>query len=111
MAAAQGVGSPVIDLNTTGTFQMNSRTLSVPLELTTNFRLLYLLSLYGGLGFDWQLGGGSDMSVDLDGTMVGVTPAAGGSRPCGSTWGRRRSTPPIPPTPAPGGCAGCWGCR
>lgn len=78
MAGAQGGGSPVIDLNTMGSFRMNARTLSVPLELTTNFRLLYLLSVYGGLGFDWQLGGGSDMSVDLNGSMVGVTPAAGG---------------------------------
>jgi hypothetical protein len=74
----QGGGSVSIDLNTTGQFRMNARTLSVPLELTTNFRLLYLLSLYGGMGFDWQLGGGSDMTIDLDGGMVGVTPAAGG---------------------------------
>jgi hypothetical protein len=74
---AQG-GSPVIDLNTLGTFSMHARTLSIPLEVTTNFRLLYLLSVYGGAGFDWQLGGGSDMTVNLNGTMVGVTPAAGG---------------------------------
>jgi hypothetical protein len=78
MVGAQGGGSPLIDLNTTGSFRMNARTLSIPLELTTNFRLLYLLSVYGGLGFDWQLGGGSDMSVALNGNMTGVTPAAGG---------------------------------
>lgn len=74
----QAGGMALMDVNTIGQFRMNARTLSIPLELTTNFRLLYLLSVYGGLGFDWQLGGGSDMTVDLDGTMVGVTPAAGG---------------------------------
>jgi hypothetical protein len=70
--------SAKVALDTTGRFRMDMRTFNVPLEVTTNIRLLYILSIYGGAGFDWQLGGGSDMTVDLDGTMVGVTPAGGG---------------------------------
>jgi hypothetical protein len=67
-----------VALKTNGQFRMDMRTFNVPLEVTTNIRLLYLLSVYGGAGFDWQLGGGSDMTVDLAGNMVGVTPAGGG---------------------------------
>lgn len=72
------VPGAAIDLDTVGLFRMNARTSSIPLEVTTNLRLLYLLSLYGGFGFDWQLGGGTDMTVDLDGRMVGVVPPMGG---------------------------------
>ena len=35
-------------------------------ELTTNLRLLYFLALYGGLGFDWQIGGQSDMAIAIE---------------------------------------------
>jgi hypothetical protein len=56
----------------TGVFALEMDTWSVPLELTTNVRVLYLLSLYGGLGFDWQFGGGSKLDMQLDGTMTGL---------------------------------------
>jgi len=64
-----------IDLDIMGAFTMNTSTFSIPLELTTNLRLLYILSLYGGVGFDWQLGGKSEMAIDLGGRMVGVVPS------------------------------------
>jgi hypothetical protein len=54
-----------------GTMAIESRTYSVPLELTTNFRFLYVLSVFGGAGFDFQFGGGSNLDVDLTGTLTG----------------------------------------
>ena len=38
---------------------------------------IYLLSLYLGGGFDWQLGGGSELTANLDGTLTGKAPQAG----------------------------------
>jgi hypothetical protein len=55
-----------------GSFSMESRSWSVPLELTTNIRFLYALTAYGGVGFDFQFGGGSDMEADLTGKMTGT---------------------------------------
>jgi hypothetical protein len=65
-----------VDLTSRGTFRLDMRTSSIPLEVTTNIRFLYVLSAYLGGGFDWQLGGGSDLTADLDGQLVGVVPAA-----------------------------------
>jgi hypothetical protein len=61
-----------VDIQSMGAFTLESRTWSVPLEVTTNFRFLYVLSAYGGAGFDWQFGGGCDMDVNLDGTLTGT---------------------------------------
>jgi hypothetical protein len=65
-----------VDVTARGTFQMDMRTSSIPLEVTTNLRFLYVLSFYLGGGFDWQLGGRSDLTADLDGRLTGVVPAA-----------------------------------
>jgi hypothetical protein len=70
-SAPMGASSAVVGVASTGRFAIDMRTFSVPIEVTTNFRVLYLLSLYAGFGFDWQLGGGSNLALDLDGTMVG----------------------------------------
>jgi hypothetical protein len=64
-----------IDVAATGTFALESRTWSVPLEVTTNFRFLYVMSAYAGAGFDWQFGGGCDMDVNLNGTLTGRVPS------------------------------------
>jgi hypothetical protein len=64
-----------VDVQAQGVFALESRTWSVPLEVTTNFRFLYVLTAYGGAGFDWQFGGGCDMNVDLNGTLTGVVPS------------------------------------
>lgn len=60
-----------------GTFNLDLRTYSIPLEVTTNLRLLYILSLYGGLGLDLQVGGGNDMVLALNGTLTGRAPSQG----------------------------------
>jgi hypothetical protein len=70
-AGQMGASAPTVSVNSAGRFNIDMRAFSIPIEVTTNFRLLYLLSVYGGFGFDWQLGGGSTLALDLDGTMVG----------------------------------------
>jgi hypothetical protein len=66
-----------VDLTSKGTFALDMRTSSIPLEITTNVRFLYVLSAYAGGGFDWQVGGGSDLTVNLAGTLTGKVPSAG----------------------------------
>jgi hypothetical protein len=73
-----------VAVDSQGTFALESRTWSVPLELTTNFRFLYALTAYGGVGFDFQFGGGSDMNVDLSGTMTGTAAGQTTAVPLGS---------------------------
>jgi hypothetical protein len=73
-----------VNLMAMGTFLMDARTWSIPLEVTTNLRFLYVLSAYGGAGFDWQFGGGSDMRVDLDSTLIGEIPSQNASANVGT---------------------------
>jgi hypothetical protein len=65
-------GAP-INVTSTGTliFTLDQTTWSIPLEVTTSLRLLSLLTVYGGLGFDWQLGGGSNMNIDMTASLTG----------------------------------------
>jgi hypothetical protein len=64
-------GSPVT-VTSTGSlvFALDQTTWSVPLEVTTSLRLLSLVTIYGGLGFDWQLGGGSDLNIDMTANLT-----------------------------------------
>jgi hypothetical protein len=64
--------------NSQGTLVLDMHSYSVPLEVTTNFRFLYVLGVYGGAGFDWQFGGGSEMNIDLSGTLNGSVPSQSG---------------------------------
>ena len=58
------------DVNGNLNFTVSQTTWSVPLEVTTSLRLLSLLTVYGGLGMDFQLGGGSDMNISMDNASV-----------------------------------------
>ncbi len=58
-------------VNSTGLFALDMKHLSVPLEITTSLRFLWVLSLYGGLGIDWQLGGSSHLNMNLNGKLTG----------------------------------------
>jgi hypothetical protein len=60
-------------LTSVGRYQLTTSTYAVPIEVTTGVRLLYLLTLYGGLGFD-LIHGNSGMDVSLDGTFMGELP-------------------------------------
>jgi hypothetical protein len=76
-AGGQDVARVAVDAQ--GSFALESRSWSVPLEVTTNLRFLYVLSAYGGVGYDFQLGGGSDMNVDLSGRMSGTVNGQSGA--------------------------------
>jgi hypothetical protein len=66
-AAAAIPGGAPITITNSGTlaFTLEQTTWSIPLEVTTSLRLLSLVTVYGGIGLDWQLGGGSDMKLDM----------------------------------------------
>jgi hypothetical protein len=65
-------GAPVT-VTSTGdlVFTLDQTTWSVPLEVTTSLRLLSLVTVYGGLGMDWQLGGGSDLKIGMNANLAG----------------------------------------
>lgn len=70
-------GSVTIQDSGTFTFSLEQTTWAVPLEVTTSLRLLSLITLYGGLGLDFQLGGGSDMHIDMQGAdLTGNVPGS-----------------------------------
>lgn len=48
--------SETIDASLGGRFRLGSKTLTIPFEVTTNVRVLYVASLYVGLGLDAQVG-------------------------------------------------------
>ena len=60
-----------VDVTGSASVSVDMSTKSIPLEVTTSLRLLTLLTAYGGVGFDLQLGGGSNMDVAVDASMVG----------------------------------------
>ena len=65
-------GAPVTVTSTGNlSFTLDQTTYSVPLEVTTSLRLLSLITVYGGLGLDWQLGGGSNMNIGMNANLTG----------------------------------------
>ncbi len=66
-----------VTADSNATFDVDMTTRSIPLEVTTSLRLLTLLTVYGGLGFDWQLGGSSNMNLDVSAAMAGNSPQTG----------------------------------
>jgi hypothetical protein len=65
-------GAPVTVTNTGNMlFTVDQTTWSIPLEVTTSLRLLSLVTVYGGLGFDWQLGGGSNLKINMNANLSG----------------------------------------
>jgi hypothetical protein len=61
-------GSTNLTVDSTGTFNLKSNALTIPIELTTGFRLVELFSFYGGLGFDFTEGK-AYLDANLNGTM------------------------------------------
>ena len=60
----------------TGTYTITTTSEAIPIELTTNIRLLYVLTLFAGAGYDIQLGKGT-MDVKMQGTMSAKNPLDG----------------------------------
>ncbi len=50
--------------------ELDMLTKSIPLEVTTSLRLFTLLTLYGGVGVDWQLAGGSRLDVKISEAQI-----------------------------------------
>jgi hypothetical protein len=74
-SVTQGVNVDVTgSASGTAVFGVDMTTKSIPLEITTSVRLLTLLTAYGGMGFDFNVGGTSVMNLDLDARLLGHTP-------------------------------------
>jgi hypothetical protein len=71
--------SGTVTMASQGQLTLDSTALAVSAELTTSFRILYIVGLYAGLGVDLQLGSNSG-DVNLTGTMSG-TDSNGGQYP------------------------------
>jgi hypothetical protein len=69
-----------VNVNVTGSasgsaaLSVDMTTKSIPLEITTSVRLLTLLTAYGGMGFDFNVGGTSVMNLDIDASLLGHIP-------------------------------------
>lgn len=59
--------------NAQGLFSYQSDTLTIPFEASTSVRFLWVVTAFGGIGTDIQMGK-NDMEVDLDGTLTGIEP-------------------------------------
>lgn len=68
------VSGQALEVDSTGTFDFKSNALTVPIELTTGFRVLELISLYAGAGFDFTEG-----KAYLDASLSGPIKAPDGS--------------------------------
>lgn len=65
-----------VKMVSTGTYELSSTALTVPIEVTTNLRILYLLTIYGGVGLDFQLGS-NELKLELDSVMTADNPQGG----------------------------------
>ncbi|MFZ5478348.1 MAG: Lsa36 family surface (lipo)protein [Myxococcota bacterium] len=52
-----------------GTYEISSEVQSVPLEVSTNFRVL-VVSVFGGAGFDYNLSGRADNEIEVGGPLT-----------------------------------------
>jgi hypothetical protein len=69
-----------LKVDATGDIQFYTRSLTVPIELTTNVRLLSLVSLYGGIGYDFKIASAVDGYMNANARLTGRVPQPGGAR-------------------------------
>lgn len=62
-----------ITASTGGHLDLSATTVTLPVEVTTNARLLYVLSAYTGFGLDFQAGS-SSLDIGVAGAMTGTRP-------------------------------------
>lgn len=67
------LSNAIVDLDSTGVFNLATNTIIIPLEASTNLRIAYFLTVFGGLGFDFQVGQ-SDLDIQLVGDMKADDP-------------------------------------
>jgi hypothetical protein len=90
-------GSTNATFDGNGTLTVDTTAQTIPIELTTNIRLLYVLSLFAGAGFDIQLGSG-DMDVNLSGNLSAPSPNGGDKLALGQA--KVTVTQPAQPSPS-----------
>lgn len=66
-----GTGATGTFQNGNVTFDMDATVTSIPVEISTYLRALYVFTLYGGLGFDYNLTSETDVDLSASGTVVG----------------------------------------
>lgn len=88
-------GSEALTLQSTGTFDLSSTALTLPVEVTTGIRIALLVSVYVGAGVDFTASSGS-LTTNLTGTLltsdqknIGTTTLTGGGSNSGSPVAER----------------------
>lgn len=88
-------GSAALTLQSTGTFNLSSTAMTLPVELTTGIRIALLVSVYVGAGIDFTASSGS-LTTNLTGNLlttdqknVGTTTITGGGSSSGSPLAER----------------------
>jgi hypothetical protein len=66
-----------VKVDATGDISFYTRAVTMPIELTTNLRLLHLLSFYGGLGYDLKIASAVDAYMSATTKLKGRAPALG----------------------------------
>lgn len=106
-------GAQAADINVTTTadgqakFNVDMTTKSIPLEITTSLRILTFLTAYGGVGFDFQLGGSNTMDLSVNAAMTGRLAQTGTVQDLGSV----RATAKIAADPSPAKVRGILGAQ
>jgi hypothetical protein len=79
------------------TFKVDMITRSIPLEITTSLRLLTFLTAYGGVGFDFQLGGSNTMNLEANAAITGRVAQMGTTQDLGTVSAKAKiSADPSP---------------
>jgi hypothetical protein len=66
-----------VKVDAKGDISFYTRAVTMPIELTTNLRLLHLLSFYGGVGYDLKVASAVDGYMTATTTLTGRAPALG----------------------------------
>lgn len=89
------LSSPLISGAASGAITLKSTALTVPLEVSTSVRVLYILSLFGGAAIDFNFGKATldlDLSAPLTSTVNGSSSSLGTAALKTSQSGSGRST-------------------
>ena len=94
-----------------GQFDVDMMTKTIPLEITTSLRLLTLLSVYGGMGFDFRLDGWSNMDVTVNAALTGRVPATALGPASSADLGTATVTASAREKPSPAKIRGIFGAQ
>lgn len=83
LANQAGTMATTIEAATAGSLGLSATTVTLPLEVTTSLRLLYLASLYVGVGLDLQAGA-SSLDLGVSGALTGTRPDTGAAETIGA---------------------------